>query len=636
MSTESQESILERIDSPSDLKKLSMDELKQLADEMRAKIIDTVSNTGGHLATNLGIVELTIALHYVLNSPHDKIIWDVGHQSYPHKIITGRKDRIHTIRQTNGLSGFPNKDESAHDHFTVGHASTSISQVLGLAVARDLRKEDFHVVGVCGDGSLTGGLCYEALNNIGHIQTPLTLILNDNKMAISRSTGAMSRYLNKIITTPIFNRIRSDIEKRLKPFPAVRNFLKHVEESLKNLLVPGMVFEELGLRYFGPIDGHDIPLLIETLRNVLQISEPCLLHVITQKGKGCSFAEDEPHRYHSASPFDVRTGEILKKNKSATLTDDEKTTSYTACFADALLKLAAKDYSIVAITAAMPDGTGLSPFQEKYPERFFDVGIAEEHAVTFAGALAQGGFKPVCAIYSSFMQRSLDQLIHDVALQNSNVTFCMDRAGIVGADGPTHHGLFDYGFMRSVPGSVVASPSDASEMYEMLCLGLNYQGVFSLRYPKANIPLELRTQPKGFRIGEGEVLVDGDDIAILSLGNTLQTALEVSAQLKHEHIDAMVCNMRFVKPLDYELLLRIGKKIKRIITIEEHVITGGFGSAILEFFALQGMHDVVVKVCAFPDFFIEHGSRSVLCDRYDLTPEKITEKTKQLLVKCKK
>ncbi|MBU1863571.1 MAG: 1-deoxy-D-xylulose-5-phosphate synthase [Candidatus Omnitrophica bacterium] len=629
--------LLDSIHSPDLLKKVSIQDLPQLAHEMRNVIINTVSLTGGHLATNLGSIELTIALHYLLDSPHDKIVWDVGHQSYPHKILTGRRKKIDTIRQTHGLSGFPNKDESVHDHFTVGHASTSISQALGLAVARDLAGGDETVVAVCGDGSLTGGLCYEALNNVGHMKTRMTVVLNDNEMAISKSTGAMSRYLNKIITAPLYNRLRTEVEKTLKPFPALHRFLRHIEEGLKNLLVPGMVFEELGLRYFGPIDGHDIPLLIETLQNVLQLKEPCILHVITKKGKGYEYAEKASHKYHSAPPFDIITGkERTKKVLHEQDTEMVETISYTEAFSRSLLKLAEKDDRIVAITAAMPEGTGLIQFQEKYPQRFFDVGIAEAHAVTFAGALAQAGFKPVCAIYSTFLQRAYDQLIHDVALQNVGVTFCIDRAGLVGADGPTHHGVFDFSFLRSVPKSVVAAPCDESELYEMLKLGLAYNGVFALRYPKASIPFELNTHVKSFSIGEGEVLVEGNDILILSLGNMIKTALDVVANLKQEHIEATLCNMRFVKPLDHDLILQLVKRIKTVITIEEHVTHGGFGSAVLELLALHGINDVRVKICALPDHFIEQGSREYLTDKYNLSAEKITDTAKIMVKQCRK
>ena len=531
--------LIDAIKSVKDFKQLSTDKFPLLADEIRRLIIDTVSSTGGHLGANLGIVEVTMALHYVLNSPNDKIVWDVGHQCYVHKILTGRADRMSTIRQTHGLSGFPNIFESEHDHFTVGHASTSISQALGLAAARDLRGSAEKVVAVIGDGSFTGGMCYEALNNAGHMKTPCTVILNDNKMAISKSTGAMSKYLSKIMAAPLYNRLRSEIENQLEKFQLqpVKKFLKHTEEGLKNLIVPGMIFEELGWRYFGPIDGHDIELLIETLENVLKINVPCILHVITQKGKGYEFAEKAPHKYHSAAPFDVSTGKPPIREADADVSTDDAS-SYTKAFSDSLMNLSEEDEKILAITAAMPEGTGLTAFHEKFEKRFFDVGIAEEHALTFGGALAKGGYKPVCAIYSTFMQRAYDQMVHDVALQNANVTVCMDRAGLVGADGPTHHGLFDFSFTRNIPGSVVSAPFNESEMRRLLELGVEYPGIFTIRYPKATIPKEPVLEEKEFAIGEAEVLIEGSDVMFLAIGNMVSTACEAAEKLRNEKIKA--------------------------------------------------------------------------------------------------
>ncbi len=604
--------ILDEVNSPQDLKKLPMELLPILAEEIRELIIDVVSKNGGHLATNLGFVETTVALHYVLNSPKDKIVWDVGHQAYAHKILTGRKDRIHTIRKTGGLSGFPNKAESPHDHFNVGHASTSISQALGLAVARDMNGGNEKIVAVCGDGALTGGLAYEGLNNVGHIKVPMTVILNDNKMAISKSTGAMSRYLNKIITTPIYNRIREEIEKKLKHFPALKNFLKHTEESLKNFLVPGIVFEELGLRYFGPINGHDIPLLIHTLKNVLMINEPTLIHVVTVKGKGYRYAESSSHIFHSAPPFNVETGE-LKKNK--------ENVSFSSAFSRAMEKIAGDDSDIVAITAAMRDGAGLSGFSKLYPDRFFDVGIAEGHAVCFAGALASSGKKPVCAIYSTFLQRAYDQLIHDVALQGVGVTFCLDRAGVVGADGPTHHGLFDFAYMKSVPGSVVAAPADGNELLRMLELGVNYKGVFSIRYPKADT--EYGEETSNFNIGEGRIIAEGEDILILAVGSMVDIGMQAVSLLKDRGVSAGLYDMRFVKPLDRELILSGIKKYSVLMTLEEHIESGGFGASILEFLNGEGIAGTDMIVKAFPNYFIEQGDREYLFDKYGLSPLKI-------------
>lgn len=627
------EKLLASIESPNDLKKIAIDDLSSLSKEIRELIIGTVSETGGHLATNLGFVEGTIALHYVLDSPRDKIIWDVGHQSYTHKILTGRKDRMMTIRQTDGLSGFPKKGESEHDHFNVGHASTSISQALGLAAARDLRGGTERIVAVCGDGSLTGGLCFEALNNAGHIASPFVVVLNDNKMAISSSIGAMSKYLNKIMTNPLYNRIRTDIEKRLKPFPVLRSFLKHAEESLKNLLVPGIVFEELGLRYFGPIDGHDLPLLVETLQSVVNLEEPCIVHLITQKGKGYTFAEKESDKFHSALPFDIKTGK-----KTVCERDDPSRVaiSFTEAFSCAMMKCAEADDKIVAVTAAMPDGTGLAPFQARFPKRFFDVGIAEAHAVTFAGALAHDGLKPVCAIYSTFMQRAYDQLIHDVSLQGANVTFCLDRAGIVGPDGPTHHGVFDFAFMRSVPACVVASPCNDSELLRMLELGLLYQGPFSIRYPKITVPHGLISSTEQFDIGKSAVLSEGEDVSILAIGSMVETAVALADHLKGQDISASVVNMRFVKPLDVDTLISQARQTQYIVTIEEHIRSGGFGSAVLECLAENEITHVKVKVCALPDYFIEHGSRQILLEKYGLTPKEIADSILTDLKRCKK
>ncbi|MFC1808908.1 1-deoxy-D-xylulose-5-phosphate synthase [Candidatus Omnitrophota bacterium] len=626
--------VLDRVTIPEDLKKLTIDELRQLASDMRRFIVEGVSQHGGHLAANLGAVELTIALHYVLNSPRDKIVWDVGHQAYTHKILTGRKDRFSTLRQTDGISGFPNIEESPHDHFTVGHASTSLSQALGLAVARDLSHEDYHVVGVCGDGSLTGGLSYEALNNIGHLHKRMLVILNDNEMAISKSIGSMSKYLNRIITNPVYNRVRSEVEHTIRRFPRIKRFVKNIEESFKNIICPGLVFEELGIRYFGPIDGHDIENLIETLRNVIDLDQPCLLHILTKKGKGVYQAESQPASYHSSGPYSIKG----KKNGIFIVNPQKKRRdeiSFTKAFSNSLLRLAEQDDKVVAITAAMPEGVGLIDFQKKYPDRFFDVGIAEGHAITFAGALSRGDYKPVCAIYSTFIQRAYDNLIHDVALQNANVTVCLDRAGIVGPDGATHHGLFDFSFMRSIPNSVVCSPKDESEMQRMLDLGVSYKGVFGIRYPKDNIPITFDHTYKNFSIGEAEVMCEGDDIALLSLGNMVSTALKVSSLLKLEGVNAGVYNMRFVKPLDEQLLLQILSKTSYIVTIEEHVETGGFGSAVLEFLSKQRKFGGTARIFAFPDMFIEHGSRQQLFEKYGMDEGSITKEIIKDLQKCK-
>ncbi|MBI4372590.1 MAG: 1-deoxy-D-xylulose-5-phosphate synthase, partial [Candidatus Omnitrophica bacterium] len=460
---------IHKINSPQDLKKIPLFQLPKVCAEYRSFLIETISKTGGHLGASLGAVELNVALHYLLDSPTDKICWDVGHQAYVHKMITGRRERLNTIRQAEGISGFPSPFESPHDQFIVGHACTGISQGLGLAAARDFRGGDERVVVVVGDGALTGGLAYEALNNAGHLGKRMLIVLNDNEMSISKNVGAISKYLNKIITNPLYNRIRAEVEKQLRHFPRLRKLADYGFESFKHLLVPGLIFEELGFRYFGPVDGHDVVGLVKTVDNILRLNDVCLLHIVTQKGKGYEFAEKDAERLHGVTPFNVKTGEKIK-GPSESKTEGEIT--YTQAFAQSIVQLAREDEKIVAITAAMPSGTGLDKFAKEFPNRFFDVGIAEQHAVTFAGALAKGGMKPVCAIYSTFLQRAQDQLIHDVALQKLNVTLCLDRAGLVGADGATHNGVFDISYLGHIPHTVIAAPKDSAEMFHMLKLGV--------------------------------------------------------------------------------------------------------------------------------------------------------------------
>lgn len=614
-------SYINRINSPEDLKAIPLNELPKVADEYRSFLIDTISKTGGHLGASLGALELNIALHYVLNSPKDKICWDVGHQAYVHKIITGRRDQLSTIRQEHGLSGFPTPFESPHDQFIVGHACTGISQAVGLAAARDLRGSDENVVAITGDGALTGGLSYEALNNAGHSGKRILLILNDNEMSISKNVGAISKYLNKVITNPLYNRIRSEVEKKLRKFPRLRRLANYTFDSFKHLLVPGMIFEELGFRYFGPLDGHDVVELVKMLEKLAKRDEPTLLHIITKKGMGCELAEKDPERLHGVVPFDVKTGQ-----KVLGAAEKQKTgISYTQAFSNSICKLAKNNEKIVAITAAMPSGTGLSKFASEFPDRFFDVGIAEQHAVTFAGALAKGGFRPVCAIYSTFLQRAHDQIIHDVALQRLPVTFCLDRAGLVGADGATHNGVFDISYMGHVPHSVIGAPVNEQEMYRMLELSVQYPHTFAIRYPRGNIADELTKLPaKDFQIGEGELIRDGSEVAILALGSLAQNALKAADQLAAQGISAAVYNMRFAKPLDSRILLDVANRFKLILTVEEHVLTGGFGSKVLEFYERQQINHLRIKRCALPDEFIEHGVRDHLLDRSGLSAEKIS------------
>lgn len=621
----SKESILHKVQGVSDLKKLRLDELPVLAKELREFMVETVSKTGGHLGASLGVVELTIALHYVLNAPQDKVIWDISHQTYPHKILTGRKDRMHTLRQPGGLSGFTDPEESEHDHFHVAHAGTAISQALGMVCARDFLGKKHRVVAVIGDGGLTSGLALEGINNAGHLRKKMLIVLNDNDMSISKNVGAFSRYLNKVITNPLYNRLRQEVDRSIMNFPRLRKLAKYALEGMKHLLVPGIVFEELGFRYFGPVNGHDVIALVKTLENVLKVDDLILLHVLTEKGKGYEFAEKDGERFHGVNPFDVKTGVKLAGSGNGKFTAPRRMT-YTEAFGNAVVELARKDPEVVAITAAMPSGTGLSKFQEMFPDRFYDVGIAEQHAVTFAGGLSKAGLKPVCAIYSTFLQRSEDQLIHDVALQKIGLTVCMDRAGLVGADGATHNGVFDIGFIGHIPDAVIASPKDEFEMSEMLRLGVGYPGLFAMRYPKDEIPEFPVAIPKSFRIGEGEVLTEGDDISILAFGSMVYQALLAGKILLHDGCKATVANLRFAKPLDRTLLLSLAARCKVFFTVEDHVLTGGFGSKILEFFEQEGISEIHVRRIGLPDQFTEQGPREMLLDKYGLSGEKIAQR----------
>ena len=614
---------IDKINSPADLKAVPLEKLPAVADEYRRALIECVAQTGGHLDASLGAVELNIALHYVLDSPQDKICWDVGHQAYVHKMITGRRAQMSTLRQPHGISGFPSPFESPHDMFIVGHAGTAISQALGLAVARDLRKGNERVVAVAGDGALTAGLAYEALNNAGHLKKDMLIVLNDNEMSIARNVGGISKYLNKIITNPLYNRIRTEVEKRLERFPRMRRFATAGLESMKHLLVPGILFEELGFRYFGPIDGHDVIQLVETLRKVLSLHECCLLHILTQKGHGYPFAEKDAEKLHGVTPFNVATGAKVRSPGELEKAKQEGI-PYTKAFVNGLVKIAREDNSVVAITAAMPSGTGLTEFQKEFPDRFFDVGIAEQHAVTFAAALSKGGLKPVCAIYSTFLQRSQDSLIHDTALQRLPLTLCLDRAGLVGADGATHNGVFDISYLGHIPHSVIAAPKDEFEMEQMLRLALAGTGIFALRYPRGNIPKIFEGLPqRRFQTGEGEVLREGPEVALLALGSTVEIALAAHEILKQEGVGVRVVNMRFAKPLDGRLILDSLEQCRLLFTLEEHVLTGGFGSKVLEFLERHEMTEIPVKRLALPDQFIEHGSREAMLDQFGLSPEKV-------------
>lgn len=616
---------IDKINSPEQLKKIPLSKLPEVAAEYRQYLIECVAQTGGHLGASLGALELNIALHYVLDSPQDKICWDVGHQAYVHKMITGRRDRMLSLRKHHGISGFPSPFENPHDHFIVGHAGTGISQALGLAAARDLLGGKEKVVAVVGDGALTAGLAYEALNNAGTMKKDMLIVLNDNKMSIARNVGAISKYLNKVITNPIYNRVRMEVERQLEKFPRLKRFANASLEGMKHLLVPGILFEELGFRYFGPVDGHDVIGLVKTLRNVLSLRDCSLLHILTEKGHGCEFAAKDAERLHGVTPFDIKTGEKITSPKEAG--KQSSSVSYTKAFVNALVKIAREDKKVAAITAAMPGGTGLDQFEKEFPDRFFDVGIAEQHAVTFAGALSKGGIKPVCAIYSTFLQRSQDSLIHDVALQRCQTVLALDRAGLVGADGATHNGVFDISYLGHIPNAVIAAPKDAYEMEAMLRLAVRYPHIFAVRYPRADIPnLYDDLAQKPFQIGEGQILKEGTDAALLALGSMVETALKAAQLLSEEGIQARVVNMRFAKPLDGKLIQDSIERCRHVYTLEEHVSTGGFGSKVLEWIEGQQIPETRVTRFALPDEFIEHGTRELLLDQFGLSPEKIAKR----------
>jgi 1-deoxy-D-xylulose-5-phosphate synthase len=609
------EKILSNIYSPDDLKKLPAGDLPRLAAELREEIIATCAANGGHLAPSLGVVELTIALHRVFDSPRDRIVWDVGHQAYAHKLLTGRRERFRTLRTLGGISGFPKRAESPHDAFDVGHSSTSISAAVGLAVGRDLKKERNKVIAVIGDGSMTGGIAYEGLNQAGHLNRDLVVILNDNEMSIAENVGALSTFLSRTITNEFVHKIKKDVEGFLEGLDGfgqgMLKIAKRAEESLKGLFTPGMLFEAFGFEYVGPIDGHDIAGLQETLEKVKRFDDAVLIHVLTRKGKGYRPAEENPSLFHGVGPFEVTTGKVMKGKGGGA--------SYTAVFGEAIRKIAAEDDRVVAITAAMPDGTGLTPFAREFPARFFDVGIAEQHGVTFAAGLAAEGYRPVFAVYSSFLQRAYDQVFHDVCLQNLPVVFAIDRAGVVGSDGPTHHGVFDLSYLRHLPGMTLMAPKDENELQHMLFTAVEHGGPVALRYPRGNgfgVPLDqaFRTIP----LGKGEVLRRGKDGAILAVGTMVQPALEAALALAAEGLDLSVVNARFIKPLDRELILSLARETGRLFTAEENAIQGGFGTAVLELLEEEGVEGVAVTRFGYPDRFIEQGEQPELRALYGL------------------
>ncbi|MBN1352328.1 1-deoxy-D-xylulose-5-phosphate synthase [candidate division KSB1 bacterium] len=612
--------VLNKIQSPADLKHLDIPQLAALAKELREFVISTISKTGGHLAPSLGVVELTLALHYIFNAPKDKIIWDVGHQAYIHKILTGRKSQFHTIRQYKGLSGFPKIDESDYDHFGVGHASTAISAALGIACARDLNEEDYSVIAVVGDGALSGGVALEGLNNAGAQMKNLIVVLNDNTMSISKNVGALSKYLTNLITHPTYNLLKNDVwdlTGKLSGFgDRLRSIVSRIEKGVKAIIVPGLVFEQLGYRYIGPIDGHNLAGLVRVFKEIKKMNGPILLHIMTVKGKGYKLAEEDASKFHGLGSFDRQTGKVNKTSENPT---------YTRIFSDTIVEIAEKNPKIIGITAAMSIGTGLAKFMEIFPERSFDVGIAEQHAVTFAAGLATQGYHPVVAIYSSFLQRAYDQIIHDVALQNLPVIFCLDRAGLVGDDGPTHHGAFDLSYLRHIPNLVAMAPKDEDELKNMLWTASRYTaGPIAIRYPRGQGEgVILSETAKSLPIGKAEILRKGKDVAVLAIGNMVHPSLRAANRLKAEGISAQVVNMRFLKPLDEALLEKIGKQFSFIVTVEDNVRKGGFGSGIVEFFADKQNRKLAFLRLGLPDKFIEHGERDILYHELNLDEDGI-------------
>lgn len=633
--------ILDTIDDPEQLRALTYAQMQQLAEEIRREIIETVADHGGHLAPNLGVVELTMALHYTFTTPHDLLVWDIGHQAYVHKLLTGRREGFHTIRQFGGLSGYLRRDESPYDAFGASHASTSISAALGMAAARDLQGEDFKVVAIIGDGALTGGMALEALNNAGSLKKNLIIVLNDNDKSISDNVGALHHYLGKarhMETSRSYRRLREMAKGSIERLPVVgdkaREAAGRAEVSFKNFVMhskSGMIFEELGLKFFGPFDGHDLPLMVDVFENIKRIEGPVMVQMVTKKGKGWEFAEKDSTKWHGPGAFNYATGEI-KKNAS-------DPPSYTEIFADALVEIAEHDPAIVGITAAMAEGTGLKKMHQRFPERYFDVGIAEQHAVTFAAGMATRGMIPVVAIYSTFMQRAYDQVLHDVCLQDLHVVFAMDRAGVVGDDGPTQHGLFDIAFMRILPGMKLMAPKDENELRHMLYTAIYMDGAVSLRYPRGKargVPLD--SELHKLEIGKAELLspttldeAAQQDCVILAYGSPVEYAEQAARELASEGIHVSVVNARWAKPLDEELILHLAKGTGRVVTVEDHMIAGGFGSAIMELLEARGLRQVDLRMIGFPDRPIEHGAPSILKELYGLTSSHIKDVVRDMV-----
>ncbi len=619
-------SLLKRIDSPIDVKKLSQDQFPELCQEIRELIIEVISGIGGHLASNLGVVELTVALHYLLDTPHDKIIWDTSNQAYTHKLLTGRREQFHTIRQFGGMSGFCKREESVYDTFNAGHAGTGVSAAVGFVEAREQSQGSHKVVCVLGDGALTSGMTLEGLQHAGDMGRDLVVILNDNQMSISRNVGAISAYLNRTFTGEFYTRFREETSQLLDTIPQIGESVKRMaaraEELAKGLLLPGLLFEELGFRYVGPIDGHNFEHLLPTLENVFKLKGPTLLHVITKKGLGFEPAMTNPVWFHACSPFDEQTGEPVKKASYP---------SYSSIAANTLIRQARKDTRVIAITAAMCDGTGLANFQKEFPTRLIDVGIAEQHAVTYAAGLAAENMRPVICLYSTFLQRAYDQVVHDVATQNLPVMFCIDRSGLVAEDGTTHHGAFDFAFLRHVPNMVIMAPKDENELQHMVQTGLVHDGPTAVRYPRgSNLGVPLDSEPIPLEIGQGELLSEGTDVAIVAIGVTVSEAMKAAERLKEEGVSVAVMNARFVKPLDKDLIREVAKKVKCLVTVEEGCRMGGFGSAVLEFLSEEECWNLPTKVLGLPDWYIEQGPQELLREKYGLTADGIYEQAKAL------
>lgn len=621
--------LLDKIESPRDLKNLDLAQLKQLAEEIRKEVIGTVAKVGGHLAPTLGVVELTLALHKVFEAPDDQIIWDVGHQAYAHKLLTGRRKIFHTLRQYGGVSGFPRISESPYDAFGTAHAGTSISAALGMAVARDMRGGKERVVAVIGDAGISNGMAFEAMNNAGTRKTDLLVILNDNRMSIAPNVGGLSAYLTKLVTSTPWRQLHQDVEYVLRQVPRVGDRLvsaaKRLEENVKGLIVPGILFEEIGFRYIGPIDGHNLESLTETLESVKKIKGPVLLHVYTTKGKGYTPAEKDAVTFHGCGPFNEETGELLAA-PGGKLT-------YTKAFGQALTQLAEQDDRVIGITAAMPAGTGVEILQKKFPQRAFDVGIAEEHAVTFAGGLARRGMRPVVAIYSTFLQRGYDQIIHDIVVQGLPVVFALDRAGLVGDDGPTHHGCYDISYLRCLPGMTVMAPADENELGHMLKTALSLNGPVAIRYPRgAGRGVSVDETKQALEVGKAALVRPGKDVALVALGPVLEIAEAAAVQLATEGIDAAVVNARFAKPLDSELLLRLARTTRGFVTIEDAALPGGFGAGVLELLAENGLGQVPVTRIGIPDQIVDHGAIPLLRKSIGMTPDAMVAAAKPIVV----